>query len=78
MGRKAKRASAHSRNAKFETFFYVETNGNDGMEGRFKLLKLRAGDGDRTRDVQGRKTMVFHRVSRPERLTCQLGKMAFN
>ena len=37
--------------------------------------KKRAGDGDRTRDVQGRKTMVFHRVSRPERLTCQLGKL---
>jgi hypothetical protein len=52
MGRKAKRASAHSRNARFDTFFYVETNGNDGMEGRFKLLKARAGDGDRTRDVQ--------------------------
>src|SRR5262249_51498318 len=35
------------------------------------LLELRAGDGDRTRDVQGRKTPVFHHVSRPERPTCQ-------
>ena len=41
-------------------------------------LFYRAGDGDRTRDVQGRKTVVFHRVSRPERPSCQLGKLAFN
>src|SRR5438094_5735578 len=27
---------------------------------------------------QGRKTLVFHRVSRPERPTCQLGKMNIN
>jgi hypothetical protein len=45
---------------------------------RHHLLILRAGDGDRTRDVQGRKTVVFHRVSRPERPSCQLGKLAFN
>ena len=38
------------------------------------VLVLKAGDRDRTRDVQGRKTPVFHRVSRPERPFCQLGK----
>ena len=39
------------------------------------LYEQKAGDGDRTRDVQGRKTLVFHGVSRPERPACQLGNM---
>ena len=63
MGRKAKRASAHSRNAKFETFFYVETNGNDGMERRFKLLKLRAGDGGSNPRRPGSKISLPHNAT---------------
>jgi hypothetical protein len=41
----------------------------------FILCGSSAGDGDRTRDDQGRKTFVFHHVSQPERPTCQLGNM---
>ena len=41
---------------------------------------LRLGNRTQSRptdcDVQGRKTLVFHRVSRPERPSCQLGKLA--
>ena len=46
------------------------------MQNRRKLLSPKEREtGIEPRDVQGRKTIVFHRVSRPERPECQLGNM---
>ena len=44
--------------------YCLETNGNGRKNGKAKDLKTRAGDGDRTRDVQGQNHSQSHRTLR--------------
>jgi hypothetical protein len=74
MGKQRERGWMNARLVLDDTFSNTQTQLTEAGRERGPT-DSRAGDGDRTSDVQGRKTIVFHCVSRPERPTCQLGKL---